>query len=500
MPTPAPPNVLLIITDHHAFYGHDRPDGPAPFSLRLPHYEQLAREGTRFDRAYSVSPICTPARSSMMTGRYPSAHGLRWNTDGGAPRLTDFRPGERLYSHYLSQAGYRNAYVGKWHCGHDRLPADYGIEGWSLPDYGKPYMDAVYREYAAGYGHPDARARIEHCVNQPAWEGHTLTLHDPSPWKFMNCTGVMEGPPEVHEAQFVAHLASEKLRQLAPTGQPFSLVASFWGPHQPHLPTEPYASLFDPQSIPEYPSFRDDYTGNRPLRAFMQRDLHHPGTRRWQDWSTWQEILARCYGQTIQTDAAIGGILATLDALGIAENTLVMWVADHGDAIASHGGLWDKASTYNEEVARIPMVVRWPAAFGGARRTDALVTNMDVTATMLDAAGMAVPPEMHSRSVIPVCRGNDAALPDHVVAEHNGHGEEILQRIVITSRYKYVAALYDKDELYDLQDDPFELRNLVDEPEHGVTARDLRRYIIDHMERTGDHLGRQLLYSLKLHR
>lgn len=397
MATATPPNILLIITDHQAFYGHDRPNGPAPFSLRLPNYERLAEGGVHFNRAYSVSPICTPARSSMMTGQYPSTHGMRWNTDGGMPgRQADFQPGQRLYSHYLSQAGYRNAYVGKWHCGKQRLPVDYGIEGWSLPDYGKPYMDEVYKAYAAGFGHPDARAHIEHSANEPAWEGQTLTLHDPSPWKFMNCTGVLDGPPEVHEEQFVAHLAKQKLHEMASTGQPFSLVASFWGPHHAHFPNEPYASMFDPQSIPEYPSFQDDYSGNRPLRSFMQRDLHHSGIRRWRDWATWQQILARCYGQTVQTDAAIGELLDTLDELGIADNTLVMWVADHGDAIASHGGLWDKASTYNEEVARIPMVVRWPAGFKGGRRSDALVTNMDVTATILAAAGIPVPDDMHS--------------------------------------------------------------------------------------------------------
>ncbi|MGH2355594.1 MAG: sulfatase-like hydrolase/transferase, partial [Chloroflexota bacterium] len=147
------PNLLLIITDHHAYYDHDRREGPAAFALRLPNFERLAAGGTRFDRAYSICPLCTPARASMMTGRYPSAHGLRWNTDGGNPaRLVDFRPGERLYSEYLAEAGYRNAYVGKWHCGRQRLPVDYGIEGWSLPDYGKPYMSDAYQAYCAERG------------------------------------------------------------------------------------------------------------------------------------------------------------------------------------------------------------------------------------------------------------------------------------------------------------------------------------------------------------
>jgi arylsulfatase A-like enzyme len=492
----------LIITDHHAYFDHDRPVGPNPFSLRMPNFERLAAGGTLFRRAYSISPICTPARSSMMTGRLPSAHGLRWNTDGGNPqRLTDFRPGERLYSDYLREAGYRNAYVGKWHCGRQKLPADYGIEGWSLPDYGKPYMSDAYREYAAARGLGDATARIERSVNHLEWEGQRLVLHHDSPWYFMNCSGVLEGPPEAHEQFFVSHLAVQKLREMAGGGQPFSLVASFWGPHQPFYPTEPFASQYSPASIPEYPSFRDDYSGDKPLRHFLQRDLHHPGTRRWPEWSTWQQILARTYGQVAQTDAAIGQLLGALDELGIADNTLVMYVADHGDALASHGGLWDKASTYIEEVARIPMAVRWPARFGPGAPTDCLATNMDVTATMLEAAGVPIPEAMHSRSVLPVCeanaRGARPSWPDQVICEHHGHGEDIPQRIVITDRYKYVAALYDKDELYDRETDPHELRNVVDEPEYAAVAREMRGRIVEHMERVKDPFGRLLLYSLR---
>jgi arylsulfatase A-like enzyme len=336
-------------------------------------------------------------------------------------------------------------------------------------------------------------------VNHPEWEGQTLVLHDPSPWRFMNASGVLEGPPEAHEEFFTAYLAIEQLRALAQRDQPWSLVASFWGPHQPYYPTAPFAGLVDPRGIPEYPTFRDDYAGNRPLRHFLQRDLHHGSAARWPDWSTWQEVLARCYEQILQTDAAIGRILDALDELGQAENTLVLYVADHGDAIASHGGLWDKASTYIEEVARIPLVVRWPAGFAGGRVTNRLVSNLDVTATMLAAAGIAVPPTLHSRNLLPLCQDPaGAGWPDHVVCEHNGHGEDILQRIVVTDRYKYVAALYDKDELYDLEVDPYELRNLVDEPDYADVGRELRTRLIEHMERVRDPVGRLLLYSLKL--
>jgi len=487
------PNILFIITDHHAFFAHSR---PGEFELRLSAFESFGAQGVSFDRAYSVCPLCTPARASMMTGVYPSAHGLRWNTEGTwmPGNITDFRSGQLLYSHHLSRAGYRNAYVGKWHCGHERLPVDFGIEGWGLPDYGKVYMSDAYRDYAAERGLGDARALVEHNRNRPDWEGQTLRLHHPSPWRFMNGSGVLEGPPEAHEEFFVAHLAIEKMKELTVGDQPWSLVASFWGPHQPYYPTEPFASMIDPASIPEYPTFHDDYEG-KPVRHHIFRDLVHGGTGLWPEWATWQEVLARCYGQQLQLDAAIGRVLAALDETGAAENTLVIWCADHGDAVASHGGLWDKASTFIEEVARVPMAIRWPAVIQGSLRTDRLVSNMDVTATMLDAAGVAVPDGMHSRSLLPLCDDpTGAEWPDHVICEHNGHGDDVLQRIIVRGRHKYVAALFDGDELYDLETDPYEMHNLVNDPGMRDVCGDLRERLADHIEATGDPIAGQRLY------
>ena len=473
------PNILLIIADHQAYFGHNR---AGEFDYSWPNYEAFAGEGVRFNRAYSVSPICSPARSSMMTGLYPSAHGLLWNTENSyAQNHSDFRHGQLLYSHYLSQAGYRNAYVGKWHCGSERLPVDYGIEGWSLPDYGKVYMSEAYMRYAEERGLGDARAFVEYNMDHPEWNGETLTLHHESPWRFMNGSGVLQGPPEAHEEFFVAHLAIERLRELARSDQPFSLVASFWGPHQPYYPTEPYASMVAPESIPPYPSFGDDLQG-RPLRYLTHRDISHPSAEAWPEWATWQNVLARCYGQGLQLDAAVGQILDELDELGLAEDTIVIWVADHGDAVASHGRLWDKASTFTEEVARVPLAVRWPAGFPGGRCSDELVSNMDVTATMLDAAGIARPQGMHSRSLLPLSQEQGVEWPDHVICEHHGHGHMLPQRIIVRGRYKYVAALFDGDEMYDLAADPYEMNNLVADPGYSDVRDALRECLIAHME------------------
>ena len=471
------PNILLIITDHHAYHHHRR---PGEFTFDLPVWDRFRTDSVVFDRAYAVCPLCTPARASMMTGLFPSTHGLTHNTDGSGKELG---PDTRLYSHYLTEAGYRNAYVGKWHCGHRRLPEDFGLPGWSMPDYGKPYMSGRYRDYARARGLGEPRAVIEHWLNHLDEVGREHVLHHDSPWYHMNAAGVQKGPPEAHHDFFVGNLACDQLREQADGTGPWSLVASFWGPHQPYYPTEPYAGAIDPATIPEYPTFNDDLA-TRPPRHWLHRDIVHGGARKqWPEWSTWQKILARAYEQQMLLDAAIGRLLETLAATGQAENTIVLWVADHGDALASHGGLWDKSSTYTEEVARVPFAIRWPAAFAGGRVSPELVSNMDVTATMLAAAGVPVPEHMHSRSLLPLCHAPlEAEWPDAVLAEHHGHGYRFRQQIVVTDRYKYVSAVHDGDELYDLREDPYETRNLVAEPEHAALGRAMRERLLRSLE------------------
>jgi arylsulfatase A-like enzyme len=481
------PNIIFIIVDHQAWFGHHRPE----YNLRLPCYEQFCADGARFDRAYCVQPLCTPSRSSMMSGVYPSVHGMLWNTEGNhwLKKDSDFAPGLRLFNEYLADAGYRNAYIGKWHCSHGRMPEDFGWEGWSLPEYGNFYISDKYQAYCKERGLGDARARIEYYLGKPEWVGKTLTLHDPSsPWTFMNGAGVLLGPPEAHEENFVAHLATEKIKELAGGGQPWSLVASFWGPHQPYYPSEAYAGRIDPKSIPPYPSFDDPLDG-KPLRHLYHRDITHGAPRKqWPTWDIWQNVVARAYEQQLQLDDAIDGMLKTLDDLGQRDNTMVVWLADHGDALASHGGVWDKHITFTEEVGRIPLAIRWPAGIPAGGRTGRLVSNMDATATILDAAGVQVPAHMNGRSLLPLCRDAEgAAWPDHLVCEHYGHVDPLLQRIIVTERYKYGVAEWDADELYDLQEDPYEMKNLSSDPKYADVKSDLSAKLIGHIEKHKDH-------------
>ena len=375
----------------------------------------------------------------------------------------------------LAETGYALDYAGKWHVHQTLGPEAFGFDRHAFP---RPKNDPLPgTEIVVDFaGHP-------FCVAGTS----SVPKEEYGTWRIFDC-GI----------EYIRDRARERVRERAGAQRPFFLRIDTPAPHFRNVVPEPYASLYDPKDIPEYPSFQDDLA-TRPTRHYIHRERHHEGAKRWRDWGIWQEILSRCYGQIAQTDAAIGDVLGALDELGIAEDTLVLCCADHGDSVACHGGLWDKASTFTEEVGRVPMALRWPAAVPGGRSLGRAVSNMDVTATMLEAAGMEVPVWMHSRSLLGLCRNPETQdYPDAVVCEHNGHGEDLLMRIIVDGRYKYVAALFDGDELYDLDEDPYEMRNLVDDPAYQSVKDRLRQKIIEHMETTKDRFGGKLLSAMKL--
>jgi hypothetical protein len=221
--------------------------------------------------------------------------------------------------------------------------------------------------------------------------------------------------------------------------------------------------------------------GHRDLKSDSRANI------KWPDWPTWQTVLARCYAQGLQTDAAVGQLLDVVGELGLADDTLVIVTADHGDTIASHGGVWDKHSTFPEEVASIPLVVKWPGHVKAGKRIDELVTSMDVTGTMLCAAGASID-DIDGRNLVPLCRSDRTITwPDHLICEHYGHSGDVLhQRIAYKNQWKYVAVYGGDDELYNLTDDPYELSNLVSDGEYSSICSELRKLLIEELRHERD--------------
>lgn len=471
------PNIVYILNDHQAYYGHAQ--------ARRPVFERFAAQGVAFANAYCASPLCGPARRSMLTGLYPHNHGELQND-------VDHPYDRALYTDLLPQAGYRQFYFGKWHAG-GGTALEHHCKGFNYPSYNNPYTKPEYKDYLRRYGLPTPEIFIEYdFVGNGDAQGRII--RQDKAWCNEHSVGVMTTPKETHEAFFLANLAKETLASLSenPSDAPFSLRVDFWGPHQPYFPTADFAAQYRPQEIGLPLSLRENvYTNNKPAIYAVEhnRGLNENGkilypTALGED--DWRHILARCYAQISLVDAAAGIILDALEAYGLAENTLVIMATDHGDAVACHGGHFDKASYMPEEMIRIPMALRYPGVVAPGQVSRHFVSNLDIGPTILDAVGLAYPQPVDGASLLAI--GRDAAAPWRAfgVAETHGHFGHHIGRAVITEPYKYIYNEGDLDELYNLQTDPSELDNLAVKAEYEDTLARMRGLLRGWANETGD--------------
>ena len=488
---PNRPNIVFLLNDHHAFYGHES----SGCEIMRPYFDAMCSEGVRYERAYTSSPLCGPARRSILTGLYSHTHRELYNDDN--------HPFDReCYLDTLAAGGYRNLYFGKWHAG-PGTAIEHGCEGFSYPSYGNPYTTKEYKEYLERNNLPEPCIRIERNLNS--------RFHIPSGSLYRqqnklcneHATGVMLTPKETHEAYFLARTACEAIRDHVNSGddRPFALRVDFWGPHQPYFPTPEFVEMYDEGAIPEYPSFRDNLEGkpevyrwenNSPLFK-ANRDIPQAAGRlivpNPLPWSEWQRMLALCYAQISLVDAAGGLILETLEKYGLSDDTVVVWTADHGDAIACHGGHFDKAAYMPEEMLRIPMAVRYPGRITPGTVSDSLVSNLDVPVTILDVARLSFHDGTHGVSLL----DTGSASPDrsYLVCETHGHPRwrPHYARAVVTQRYKYVYNEGQREELYDLESDPYEMRNICAERKYASELEQMRWSLAEWRESTDDIVG-----------
>ncbi|BCM94207.1 choline-sulfatase [Abditibacteriota bacterium] len=458
------PNIVWLNADHYAFHPH--------FSLNrdlinTPAFDRLGREGVVFDNAYTICPLCTPARASLATGQYPHRHGIL-NNEGAHGSRSAFKPDAPLIAYELQSRGYRAALFGKWHAVGEgpTTASDCGYEGWSPPNYGWVYGTAAYASYLSELGLEHPNVNIEWHLKKPAMVGKR-PIRDTSQGLALHPTcGVIEGPPETHESYFLAHLATRYLSERAQDGEPFCMRLDTWGPHQPYHVAPPFANTVDPAAIVPLPNFEQTWE-TRPLHQKHCLDGILQGTQT-HTWNDWAPIVARCYEHISLVDHAFGRVLNALDELGLSQNTLVFYSADHGDLLAAHGGGFDKGWLLVEETTRIPLVAR---GVGGARgaRSQALVSNLDIVATIRDVTGAqpsnGAKTDGETLTLLlqnPELSGRDALL----IESHGHYGEKVVQRMVRWAGWKFVAHLGDRYELYDLKRDPYELENQAQTPEY----------------------------------
>jgi arylsulfatase A-like enzyme len=467
------PNILLIQSDQHRYdcLGSEATaalEATAAASrhplVRTPYLDRLAAEGMSFARAYCPIPVCVPARVSLIHGAWPSRHGViaNWGTEAPYPSR-ERTPGGRgshaqevlpTYTQALKDGGYALAHVGKWQVHPEKGPPAYGYD-----------VHIPSSDYAAWRARRGLPPRPRH----GGWFGEL----DPG-----------AGPQDTRLA-WGADRIIERLEAYAGRGAPFYVQ---WDTDEPHLPwvlPEPYYSMYPPGEIPPWPSFPDPLAGKPYIQAQQRRTW---GIDDW-TWDEWAPVVARYLGEISLLDAQVGRVLEALARLGLAEDTVVVYTADHGGLCGGHGMI-DKHYVMYEDVVHVPLIVRWPGVAAPGVRCPAFVCGaLDLALTFCQAAGAPVPETFQGQSLLPLLAGEEASGRSDIYSVYHGNQFGLYsQRMVRDARWKYVWNATAEDELYDLCADPGELHNLAAAPSYGDELRRLRHRLVAWMEETGDRL------------
>jgi arylsulfatase A-like enzyme len=297
--------------------------------------------------------------------------------------------------------------------------------------------------------------------------------------------GYQEGPVEATPEYRVSESAIRMMKRFAAGGQPWHLEAHFVAPHDPYMPLKQYLDRYDPRSIPAPKNFAETFE-NKP-------GLHRREAESWGN-VTENDVRrsrAHYYAYTEQLDAQIGRILDALDQTGQADRTLVVFTTDHGDMVGGHR-MWSKGWEPYEECYRVPMIVRWPGVVAPGTSTNHLVQTHDLAHTYIEAAGAKALPFADGRALQPVLANpRTTNWRDHILCAYYGGEYVYTQRMAITDRFKYVFNGYDYDEMYDLRDDPDELRNVVGDTKHAAHTGDMRARLYELMAQFHDPYGDQ---------
>ena len=472
------PNIVIIMTDQQRADVCAREGFPLDTT---PFLDELARRGTWFDRAYTCAPVCAPACVSMLTGRYPSATRVRTNHNvADATYTADL-------INVLQEHGYATAMCGK---NHSHLTPD-RVDRW-FP-----------LGHSAGHGQP-GRTAEEMAFDQYLHELHHRAAMEPTPFPL-----VCQGP---YRAVSGAQRWIESLGE----GRTFFLWLTFAEPHNPYQVPEPYFSMFPIEELPPPPScstalkdksFKYQFTWELGHLGFADYDEQRPRAR------------GNYFGMMRLIDDQIRRFVGYLDSSGLRENTLIVFVSDHGDFVGEYG-LVRKGPEVPECLMRIPMLWNGPGIVAKTSPHPAHVSLVDVMPTLCEVLGLRLPDGVQGRSLWPVLTGS--AYPEGEFASsyaeqgfgglHYAAGDEIVDlrkdglnpsvsfdclnsrsqsgtmRMLRKGNWKLVFDMQGQGQLYDLDEDPVELDNLYDDPAFAHVQRDLLADLLAWTLRTQDPL------------
>ncbi len=451
-----PKNVLLLMSDQHRQHALSI-DGDR--HAKTPNLDGLAGAGLRFDQAYCTNPVCTPSRASILTGLYTHNH-RTWSNG------TPWPFANKTLGHYFGRAGYMSGLIGKMHFVDAQTHGfDYRLDFNDWYQYlgpktklyaeelsransgsGLPQIDDLWRDYGdpwVGVREKDGRKGFVHV-------GRASKI-----------------PERDHFDSFVAR---ETVRFLKNFGkqQPFFLVSSFLKPHDPFMPPERFAQMFPKESMELPATWGKVNLASVPaeIRKRIEFDtptpeLHEPEMVR--------QRIAMYYANLAHLDDCVGQVLRALAELGLAEDTLVVYTSDHGEMLGEHG-LWNKFVFYEPSVG-VPLILRGPGVGGG--RCAVPVSQTELCATLLEVCGITPPSGLDGGSLAPFLAEPARRRDQAVYSEFALRGKSA-KYMIRRGDFKYCFYVSDTPELYNLREDPQEMRNLAGQAEYREKAEQMK--------------------------
>lgn len=447
------PNVLWICTDQQ------RADTIAALGnpyIRTPNLDRFVAESVACTNAFCQTPICSPSRACFMTGRYPRETNMKSNSDY-------IRPTEKLVSRWLADQGYDCGLAGKLHLSpcdrgfvEQRIDDGYRVFDWSHDISNNWPGKNQWRNWLDAQG-----------VRYPRTPQETQR------------TGVWGVPidPKYTQTAWCAERAIEFMKSHKPD-QPWMMSVHMYQPHAPYHPTAEYLSHYDPNKMPS-PAYKEGELDNKPV---FQRTDHqgayggHGTSFAKESDSDHRLTTAAYYAMVEQIDTELGHMLKTLDELGMADNTVVIYMTDHGEMLGDHG-IYEKGPYFYDCLTRVPLIVRWPGKLKAGLRTNALVELADIAPTVMEAVGLTIPAGMQGHSLMPLLTGETTSHRDSVYMEfYNAVASYTpvpMATCVRTAQWKlsYWQTL-GTGELYNLEKDPGEVINLWGTP-HAKDAQSM---------------------------
>lgn len=499
------PNILLITTDQMRF---DHLGLMGVKGIATPNLDRLGREGVHFKRGYTSSPVCTPARLTLLTGHYPSSHGAY--SIGVSP---DPFP-EHTLPKILGESGYATALIGKAHFVRRELEAGH-VAGFPNPPasffatHTGPYAGFDYVQLATHHtinGAPEChyRAWLDRlAVDYSQWFPDVKGRHDQAQ------AGVWNIPAEYHDSTWITDSTLDWLGKRNKNQDSWFVWASYNDPHEPFVCPEPWYSSVRIEEVELFEDYREGEFDDKPPYyqtvhdseesvggwpasfrnepkigvpcAFGRRDLQ--GKER--------ECLQATLGMVAMLDHEVGRLLDALEASGQAENTLVVFTTDHGE-IHGHHGLWHKGLFAYEDCQRIPLLVWGPGIVKATGTSEALVNLVDLPRTFLSLANLPIPQGVQGKDLTPVLTGEKESVQSETLVELQAT-KKIYQQSLITERYKLIVYRDQAyGELYDLHRDPNQYTNLWDDPTSGsLKAELMHRFVQFNMKKEGHVHDRQ---------